>query len=122
MASEYLHFLVGVVAAGADEPTRVAEIFGFCIGTVLTGDLTLGFSYDFMNVNEAIDEEHSSKRTGIISRYGDSTAALGTLHFLVPLLYQKQLLDAPSAVDVEAGQGLRVVKGIQTDGTLQLFL
>ena len=53
---------------------------------------------------------------------GANAAALGTLHLLVPLLSQEQLLDALSAVHVEAGQGLGVAVGLQADGTLQLLL
>ena len=75
-----------------------------------------------MNADEAIDEEHGWKKLGIVPSDGADAAALGTLHLLVPLLSQEQLLDALSAVHVEAGQGLRVPVGLQADGTLQLLV
>ena len=125
MACECLHCLVGIVAAGTDEePAGVAERRDLRVtGAVLTGYLNaFSFHQDGVNLNEAIDEEHRRKRAGIVPGHGANAAALGTLHLLVPLLAQEQLLDALSAVHVEAAQGLGVAVGLQADGTLRLLL
>ena len=123
MACKYFHLLVGIVAAGTDEPAGVAERCGFRIRAILTGNfVALRLFHNVTDLNEAIDEEHRWKGAGVVPSHGANAAALGTLHLLVPLLSQEQLLDALSAVHVEAGQGLGIAVGLQAYGTLQLLL
>ena len=104
-----------VVSAGsADKPTGEAERGCTCVtGTVLAGNLVALSSFqDLVHFNQSIDEEHSGKGAGFIACHSNNTATLGTLQLLVPLLSQQQLLDAPPAVGVEAGQGLGLMVGL----------
>ena len=115
---------MGIGARSANESTGVAQRNCLCItGAALTFNfISLGFFQDLRQFNQSVDEEHRGEGSGIIVCYSNNTMALGTLHFLVSLLLQYQPLDASLAVNVEARQGLGVAVGLQTDGTLDLFL
>ena len=85
----FLLFVV-ISAAGTDEHTAgVAERGGLCFGTVLAGNLiALSFLQDVTHFNQTIDEKHSGEGAGVIACHRNDTATLGTLHLLVPLLFQ----------------------------------
>ena len=82
---------MGVCAGHANEHAAgVAERACLCItGTTLTGNLiALSFFQDFISFDQSIDEEHSGEGAGVIACHSNDTATLGTLHLLVPLLFQ----------------------------------
>ena len=50
--------------------------------------IAFSFFQDLTDFNQSVDEEHSVEGAGVIACHSNDTAALGTLHLLVPLLSQ----------------------------------
>ena len=90
MLCEYLDCRVKVGTGSADKTTGVTKTDRLCIArAALAGNfITLGSFHDLVHINQSIDEEHSGEGVGVIACHSNDTAALGTLHLLVPLLLQ----------------------------------